>query len=297
MGLATSCRLSALAFGLAVARPVHADPASVKGACTAHHEQGQRLRNSGKLHAASAEFAECVRDECPALVKTDCADLLARVDTEAPTVVLVVRDEKGSDRADVRLFVDGEAVRDRLDGMPVAMDPGEHVLRFEAVGAGAVERQVVLRVGEKRRRVAVVLHAAAPPEGAPWPAPPEAAPAPSPALAAPPAEATHVSPYAYVLGGLSLAAVGAFTYFAISGKSLENSLAGSCSPGCTDAQVAPVRRDYLAADLSLGVAAVSMGAALWLFFHPSTTSAVQSARLTVDAASGRTVLGIAGWWR
>jgi hypothetical protein len=243
-----------------------------------------------------------VRDECPALVKADCADLLARVDAEVPSVVLVVRDEKGSDRADVRLFVDGEAVRDHLDGMPVAMDPGEHVLRFEAVGAGAVERHVVLRMGEKGRRVAVVLHAAAAvggaPSPAPSPAPPAAAPAPSPAIAiaAPPAEATHVSPYAYVLGGLSLAALGSFTYFAISGKSLEQSLAGSCSPGCTDPQVAPVRRDYLAADISLGVAAVSLGAALWLFFHPSRTSAVQSARLTIDAASGRSVLGIAGWW-
>jgi hypothetical protein len=292
MGLAASCRLSALALGLVIARPAHADPEFVKAACAYHHERGQRLRNSGKLHAASAEFSECVRDECPALVKTDCAALIARVDAEVPTVVLVVRDEKGADRADVRLLVDGETVRDRLDGMPVAMDPGEHVLRFEAVGAAAVEQHVVLRVGEKGRQIAVALHSAGALEGTPSPAPP----APSPATATAPGEATHVSPYAYVLGGVSLAALGVFTYFAISGKSQEQSLAGSCSPGCTDAQVAPVRRDYLAADISLGVAAVSLGAALWLFFHPSRTTAVQSARLTVDAASGRTVLGIAGWW-
>jgi hypothetical protein len=296
MGLATSCRLSALALGLAIARPVHADPDSAKRACAHHHEQGQRLRNSGKLHAASAEFAECVRDECPALVKTDCADLLARVDAEMPTVALVVRDDKGSDRADVRLFVDGQAVRDRLDGMPVAMDPGEHVLRFEAGGTGAVEQHVVLRVGEKGRQVAVVLHAPDALVRAPSPVPPAAAPAPSAAIAAPPAEETHVSPYAYVLGGLSVASLGSFTYFAIAGKSLEQSLAKSCVSDCTDDQVAPVHRDYLAADISLGIAAVSLGGALWLFLHPSRPSPAQSARLTVDAASGRAVVGIAGWW-
>jgi hypothetical protein len=72
---------------------------------------------------------------------------------------------------------------------------------------------------------------------------------------------------AYVLGGVAAFALGSFSYFAIAGKTLEKNRARTCSPSCTDDQVAPVRRDYAIADVSLGVGVIAAGLATWLFLR------------------------------
>lgn len=55
------------------------------------------------------------------------------------------------------MLVDDVRVRERLDAVAIALDPGPHVLRFEMGGAHPVEQQVVLRAGEKERRIAVAF--------------------------------------------------------------------------------------------------------------------------------------------
>jgi hypothetical protein len=70
---------------------------------------------------------------------------------------------------------------------------------------------------------------------------------------------------AYALAGLGVAALGSFTYFGLSGKGDYRSLRDSCSPACTDGQIGKVHDELLAADVSLGVAVVSLGVAAYLF--------------------------------
>jgi hypothetical protein len=205
------------------------------------------------------------------------------VGRQVPSVVLGARDAQGRDVADARALVDGEPVRDRLDGNPVPLDPGSHVVRFERPGAAPVEVTIVLRAGEKDRPVLATF---APPPGAAAPGTPAAtgspatgsaapgagvapssapgAGAPTPAADAGAERGRHVPAGAWILGGLGIVAIGAFGYLGWQGKTDADHLRSTCAPGCDPSQVTHVRTELVAADVSLGVGVVSLGAALWI---------------------------------
>jgi hypothetical protein len=149
------------------------------------------------------------------------------------------------------VLVDGQLVRERLDGVAVPVDPGEHVVRVEVPGLPPAEQRVVAQPGEKDRRIVFDMVPPAPP------------PPPAPVDAAPPPARTPAG--VYVLGGAAVIAAASFTTFAVLGKSLENDRASTCKPRCTDAQVAPIHVDYAVADVSLAAAVVLAGAATWVF--------------------------------
>jgi hypothetical protein len=77
---------------------------------------------------------------------------------------------------------------------------------------------------------------------------------------------------AWVLGGVGLAAMGVFAYFGATGLSDSNTLHTTCSPGCTDAQVQPVRTKLIVADVGLGVGVLSFAAAIWIGVRGLTRS-------------------------
>src|SRR5262245_2271202 len=100
-------------------------------ACASASEDGQLFRIQKKLREARAKFLECSREVCPPPVRRDCAQQLEQTEQSIPTVVLSVQDERGTEIVDARVFIDGELLADRLDGVGVRVDPGLHVLRFE----------------------------------------------------------------------------------------------------------------------------------------------------------------------
>ena len=71
---------------------------------------------------------------------------------------------------------------------------------------------------------------------------------------------------AYVIGGVGVAALAGFGYFAWSGKSRRNELADTCSPSCPKNQVDGVRSKYLVADILLGVGVVALGTGAYFYF-------------------------------
>jgi hypothetical protein len=123
-------------------------------------------------------------------------------------------------------------------GVPLPVDPGEHVVTLEVPGKPRVERRVSLAPGEKK--VILVDAVELPPAAATPPPPPRAAAAPSP----PPAPLSGPGPSkqriaAYATGGVGVAglAVGAiFGSFALSKKGTVSSECGvggdatACSP-------------------------------------------------------------------
>ena len=270
-----SVMLAGFAALAAAPRAAAGDASDVKAACVEAHEQGQLSRNTDKLLAAREQFMVCARDACPKLVRDACLQLLADVESELPTVIVDARDAQGNDTLDVRMLVDGALVRERLQATAVAVDPGAHGLRFESHGAAAVEQHLVLHAREKGRHILVDF---SPP--APLPVKPLQVAAEAPVA---PASLARTAPWpAYLLGSVALAGLGSFTYFAVAGKALENDRARTCSPTCSNAEVAPIGRDYLAADISLGAATVAAGAlAAWLFLRMSRSSA--SSRVSVAA--------------
>lgn len=240
-----------------------------KTACLAAHEEALALRSQKKPHAAREKFVACARVECPTVVRKECGEQVALVEKDAPTVVLEARDESGADTTAVKVSMDGSPIASRLTGAAVDVEPGEHLFRFERDSGTAIEQRVLVVEGEKNRKVVAEFASlvAKPP-------PTESGPPP------PPHESKHVPVVAYVVGGVAVAALGSFAFFALSGKGAEKDLAASCSPGCSDSQLAPVKRDYLIADVSLGIGVVAAVVTAVLVFPALTDSPAASARLT-----------------
>ena len=244
--------------------------------CVEAAERGQQLRNERRLIEAREQFVSCSRPECPALVTRDCTAWAERSNTEIPKLVPRAKSEDGQDLLNVRLFIDGKLYADKLDGRRIVMDPGAHLIRFDAPGRELHEENVVLAEADVRA-LTVTLRPLKPPP----PAPAITSPAPRTSERRGPPAAT------YVLGALSLVGFAGFGYFGLTGSHDESGLEDGCSKtkSCSQRAVDDVRTKYLIADISLGVGVLALGGAIafWVLrpspSTPSTPSTTASLRL------------------
>jgi hypothetical protein len=128
--------------------------------CIAKNERSIELRNAHRLRESRDELLQCAMPTCPAEVRGECERRLAIVSGEIPSIVLAARDARGADLVDVRVLLDGALIAPKLDGAPIAVDPGVHVFRFEAPAQPSVEERVLVREGEKDRPIRVTIGAA-----------------------------------------------------------------------------------------------------------------------------------------
>jgi hypothetical protein len=227
--------------------PARAGADDASDACYTAYEQGQRLRNDGKLRAARDELAVCTGQSCPAFVRKDCSAWLDEVETSIPAVVLMPpSDAKGKTDMAVTVFVDGERIADRIDGRAIPVDPGPHEVRYELDGRSATAHVVV---PEGNKTFPLVVDPAV--LGPPPPVADTTSPPNKPWLARLPTST-------YVLGGVALAGFASFAGFGLAGNSVE-----SCAPTCTRAQVSSLRSDYVIADVSLLAALAAAGGAVY----------------------------------
>jgi hypothetical protein len=232
----------ASALALVVTGPAQAD--EEKDRCTAAYVAGQELKAASRLLEAAAELETCIADGCAEFVREDCGRWLDEVERATPTVVPRFVDERGRDVVEVALFVDDRAIATRLDGKPIALDPGAHRFRFERAGHPAVERSFTIASGEKGRTLLVAL---------------EPAPAPAPAVPSPPVEPSggSIHPAAWALGAVSVVGFGMLIGFGVHSLTLED-----CSPACSDEQVDDIVLERAIADVGLGVGLGALGAAV-----------------------------------
>ncbi len=249
-------------------------------ACVKAAEDAQTDRSAHRLLAAREGLLECAQAGCPSVVRNDCAFWLSEVDKLLPTVVIEARDAAGADLIDVHVTVDGNTLTDRLDGLALPLDPGIRVFRFATAGAEPVEQQVVIREGEKGRPIVVALAVA----------PPVAPPGQELPVSAHEHAGKGVPVASFVLAGVGLLGIASFSYFAIKGRSEAADLEGTCGrdKSCSEGQVAPIRRELLVADISLGVAVVSLGTAAYLFLTRDQDSAapVRGSNVKADVSLG-----------
>lgn len=256
--------LLALASALATGRTALAAEESDKAQCLSAYESGQRARKAGQLQAAKASFGFCGSNACPGVMHADCGRWLAEVEVEIPTAVFRVAGG-GVELDGASIAIDGGAPR-ALDGRAIELDPGEHSIVFTRPGYQALERSFGFSVGDKlvQRRVELL------PLASPSPGPSDpAAPATSSArLAVPePTSSSSLVP-AWLGAGVGTLGVAGLVYFGTSARKDESAL-DACAPSCSKARVAEVRREYLLANVSLGVGAAGfLGAAAWLLFRP-----------------------------
>lgn len=121
--------------------------------CVRAFRAGQKLRRGAQLLASRDKLVVCAHPRCPAILSDKCVQWLREVDAAMPSVLIAATDPQGRETALVRVTADGRAVRERLDGRPVSLDPGDHVLRFEHPGSPVQRRWVVLSEGEPPRRI------------------------------------------------------------------------------------------------------------------------------------------------
>lgn len=268
-------RALVLALPLLFAGSARAEDAKPdKKACFEAHEKGQVDKGQRKLKAASKHFQLCASEACPAVVREECGQWLTDLRTAIPSVVPAAVDAQGRDVAAVKVLLDGEPLTDHLDGRSYEIDPGEHTFQFVLPDGSSIEQKHVLNEGDTRRRIAAdfsKLQASQRPQ----PVSVEAKPSRPIPLAT------------WVLGGVGVAALGSFAFFALTGKSKENELKDQCAPSCPDSEVDKMDQRYLAADISLGVSLVSLGVATYLLVtRKPAISAPSHASLEVIPTTG-----------
>jgi hypothetical protein len=248
-----------------VATPARAAPPDADR-CVAAYESTQRLRQAGRLREAKAEALTCSDPACPRVVRQDCVTWVDELQKATPTVVVRATGPDGCDVVDGRLVLDGEPVSERLDGAPIAVDPGVHTVRVEGRGTAPLEQRIAVVEGDHDRRVELT---SAPP-GTMCTAP--RAPAPGATTSTPATRPTP--PAAYVLGGLGVLGVGVGTAFAIAGFGKRSDL-GDCKPRCNPDDVDSMRRTFVVSDVLIGVGIVALAGAAYFYFTrpPSSASA------------------------
>jgi hypothetical protein len=254
--------------------------------CSAVYEAARDHEQAGRLREAAEMFRECAADSCSNSLRQTCQAKLFRLELDEPSVVPLAKDQAGAPLVDVEVTMDGVVLASRLDGRAFAIDPGLHDFVFRAGGSTIGSKQLVIAQGQRNRAIWMTQESAQPqPEAAAPVAAPElpalqtasashsyseGALAPRTTSSAPRAQASRGgSVWPYLLGGSALAGAGAYLMLSNWARG-DNQQLGRCSPTCPAESVAHIRTLYLAADISLGVAAAAaLSSAAWFVFSSS----------------------------
>ncbi|MGA7120056.1 MAG: hypothetical protein WBY94_08165 [Polyangiaceae bacterium] len=261
-------------------------------ACLDGADEGQKLRDSGAYLEARERFIACAADECPGEVRKGCIGWLGELDKLIPTVVFGAR-AHDKEVSDVRVTIDGVVAAERIDGKPVALDPGEHHFRFERAGDAEVDQTAVLMAGEKERPITVRFGTELPslPPSVPAGQPLATGEARAPERKKPSAESMRAAAFA-------LGAVGATTLVAggvldISGYVFLQECRGDRT--CSGAhERAEVEWRFVTGDVLLGVAVLSSVAAWLVWPRDGRGSKVGIALVGVDPGHRLATLGLRG---
>lgn len=235
-------------------------------ACFDSYEQSQLLQREGKLNEAQALATAC-SERCPEEIVTECEALASEISGDLATALVLAVTERGTDAANVQVEVDGQA-REVMAGGELSLNPGPHTIRFSRDADGWEERvEVVMRRGEKRRQIRVVV-------------PPLKRS--SRRGGREPARTSSIKPLiitAYTAGAIGFGLAGTGGIIAISDRATLDDCRLGCDPDLA-ARLAQRSDTWLTiADVGLGVGALGVitGTALWIWGPkaPRTTSATR----------------------
>lgn len=150
-----SVRVASAVLLVLAARSARADERATDD-CIRAHKEAQVLRREGKLRLSREKLGECSSAMCPSVVSDECSRMTTELDRVQPAVVFELRDARGQVLRGVRASIDG-ADAQVIDDAPVPLDPGEHVVTFDAPPAAPVTRRLVVTEGETSKRELVTF--------------------------------------------------------------------------------------------------------------------------------------------
>ncbi|HET6340203.1 MAG TPA: hypothetical protein VFG30_43635 [Polyangiales bacterium] len=258
--------------------------------CAAVYETALEQERAGHLNEASAIYQSCSADSCGNPVRQLCQAKLFRLELDTPSVVPLAKDSEGAPIVDVQVTMDGISLASRLDGRAFSVDPGLHEFVFSTDGDELSSQQMVIATGQRNREIWLELPPPSAPmmnfEAEPSPAPPEkpeqlsiapmqteAALAPRIAITSSDPPQSHASLTPYILGGGALVSAGAYLLLSSWARG-DNDKLSQCSPNCSRDSITHIRTLYVAADISLGVAAAAaLTSVAWFVFSDSSSNA------------------------
>ncbi|MDB4936348.1 MAG: uncharacterized protein JWP87_3320 [Labilithrix sp.] len=248
--------LAALSFGLAPllsATPAHAGQKE----CISAADEGQKLRDDGKLTTAREKFITCAAKACPNVIAKQCSQWLLDAEHDMPTLTFRALDDDGKETFAVKVVIDNVTVAPSIEARALSVDPGEHVIRFERADGKAIEEKVLVRPGEKNRMIELSFQPKAPPVVV----------APKPV--APPTTVVPDENHGFqipLLGWVGLGvgvAGGAMTaIFAISANGDESDLRSTCAPSCDPSKKSGIDTKVALANVGFAVGVVGLGVAV-----------------------------------
>jgi hypothetical protein len=198
--------------------------------------------------------------------------------------------------------MDGEVLAERLEGMSLATDPGQHVFTFETVGQNPLSKKLLIQQGQKDRRELVTFGTpSVVPTAAPSPASAHGGPQPGGAI--PPSAAPPVTGsggglgtqkvLALVAGGVAVVGFGVGTAFGFAAMSQKHDAQSAC-PGsqCANQEgsnkwsTAGATGNVSTIGFIVGGVLVAGAAVLW-FTAPSSPNAQVGLGLGVLQVQGR----------
>jgi hypothetical protein len=252
--------------------------------------KGQTMRDQHDLIGARDRFRACSAGGCPAVVQRDCATWLNEVDATLPSVIVSAKSGAGADLVDVHVSVDGQPLLSHLDGSAVPMNPGAHTFHFEAA-AGTLDRQVLVREGDKRVEVSVVI-------GAPVKTPASSSlssatsPAPAPpSTSASPSASSSWRTVGWVLGGVGVAGLVVGTVFgtaAVVDKNNAHCADSVCDPGTVNG----IKRDALVSDVGWIAGGLLAAGGLALVLFPPHAHGAETGGLRIAPSVSASGTGI-----
>lgn len=237
-----------------------APAATMKDQCADAYEATQRSSASGKLLEARTNAVYCAQSACPALLRSDCSAWADELAARIPSLIIEARSVAGERLSAVRLRLD-ESAPEALDGRSRELDPGRHVLSFSGPELRSKRVELVMVEGSRAEHFVVTLEPSAGVAAA------RAAPSPA---------RPSLPTVSYVLAGAGVVALSGFAYFGLSGNAKKSELE-ACRPGCDSSLRGPLRRDYVLADVSLGVGLVALGVSAWLAIASQSNAPAKAA--------------------
>lgn len=273
--------LWATAIASSLSLPALAAEPSVEQ-CLAANESSISLRAAHKLLQARGELLTCVAASCPTDIQRECIRRMDQVTAAIPTLVFQASDGAGKDLSDVTVTMDGAPLAAKLEGLAIAVEPGQHTFVLSNSAYPPVEKKVLVHEGEKDRHVAVVFRSQAPAGGA-VDHPPAAAPQRSRTL----------DVLALSSAGVAAVGVGMGTVFGVMAMSRHDEAEKACPHSCANDHDAQLWRDATrAGNIStvgfvVGAAGLASAVTFWVLGNRSSSRPSTQ----VGLAPGRIVLG------